>query len=55
MGQNLFEELHNKKQQLIALIGKAVQYGWIDSVREKQLLNKIECIFRSIPVHISGV
>lgn len=42
MGQNLFEELHNKKQQLIYLINKAVQYGWIDSDREKQLLDKIK-------------
>ena len=42
MGQNLFEELHNKKQQLIALINKAVQYNWIDSDKEKQLLDKIE-------------
>ena len=42
MGQNLFEELHNKKQQLITLIRKAVQYHWIDADREKQLLDKIE-------------
>lgn len=42
MGQNLFEELHNKKQQLIILIKKVVQYHWIDADREKQLLDKIE-------------
>lgn len=42
MGQNLFEELHNKKQQLITLIKKVVQYHWIDADREKQLLDKIE-------------
>lgn len=42
MGQNLFEELHNKKQQLITLINKAVKYHWIDSDREKQLLDKVE-------------
>ena len=42
MRQNLFEELHNKKQQLITLIKKAVQYHWIDADREKQLLDKIE-------------
>ena len=42
MEQNLFEELHNKKQQLVALINKAVKYHWIDSDREKQLLDKIE-------------
>lgn len=42
MGQNLFEELHNKKQQLITLIKKVVQYHWIDADGEKQLLDKIE-------------
>ena len=42
MEQNLFEELHNKKEQLINLIKKSVQYHWIDADREKQLLDKIE-------------
>ena len=29
MSQNIFEELQNKKQKLIALAQKASEYGWI--------------------------
>ncbi|MBQ0074184.1 MAG: dynamin family protein [Prevotella sp.] len=41
MGQNLFEELQEKKQKLLSLAAKAKEYGWIDASREKEIVDKL--------------
>lgn len=41
MEQNLFEELQSKKQQLVKMAAKANEYGWIDSNRKEEIINKI--------------
>lgn len=41
MGQNLFEELQEKKQKLLSLATKAKEYGWIDATREKEIVDKL--------------
>ena len=41
MEQNLFEELQEKKSKLITLATKARKFGWIDSVREKEIIDKL--------------
>ena len=41
MEQNLFEELQAKKQQLINIAQKAAEYGWIDTIRKKEIIDKI--------------
>lgn len=42
MAQNLFEELQDKKQQLIAQLNKATEFGWISPERQKWYLNKLQ-------------
>ncbi len=42
MAQNLFEELQGKKQQLIAQLNKATEFGWISPERQKEYLNKLQ-------------
>lgn len=42
MAQNLFEELQDKKQQLIAQLNKATEFGWISQERQKEYLNKLQ-------------
>lgn len=42
MTQNLFEELQEKKQQLIAKTQKATEFGWITPERQKEILEKLE-------------
>ncbi len=41
MSNNLFEELQQKKQQLLTLTSKAKEFGWIDSTREKDIIDRI--------------
>lgn len=41
MGHNLFEELQEKKQKLLSLAAKAKEFGWIDSIREKEIVDKL--------------
>lgn len=41
MGQNLFEELQEKKRKLLSLATKAKEYGWIDASREKEIVDKL--------------
>lgn len=41
MENNLFEELQQKKQQLIGMAEKATEYGWIDTARKEEIINKI--------------
>lgn len=41
MENNLFEELQQKKQQIIGMAEKAAEYGWIDSTRKEEIINKI--------------
>lgn len=41
MEQNLFEELQGKKQRLIEMAKKAAEYGWIDTTRKDEIVNKI--------------
>ena len=41
MENNLFEELQQKKQRLIGMAEKAAEYGWIDSARKEEIINKI--------------
>mgnify|MGYP002626972012 FL=1 len=41
MEQNLFEELQSKKQRLIEMAKKATEYGWIDTARKDEIVNKI--------------
>lgn len=38
---NLFEELQEKKKNLLSLAMKAKEYGWIDSSTEKEIIDKI--------------
>lgn len=42
MAKNIFEELQEKKQSLIALATKAMENGWIDEQRLKDILSKIQ-------------
>lgn len=42
MENNLFEELQQKKQQIIGMAEKAAEYGWIDSTRKEEIINKIK-------------
>lgn len=41
MENNLFEELQQKKKQIIGMAEKAAEYGWIDSIRKEEIINKI--------------
>lgn len=41
MENNFFEELQQKKQRLIGMAEKAAKYGWIDSARKEEIINKI--------------
>lgn len=38
---NMFEELQEKKKNLISLANKAKEFGWIDANREKEIVDKI--------------
>lgn len=42
MAQNLFEELQERKQQLVAMIEQATKYGWIPAEQQKEMLTKLE-------------
>lgn len=42
MAQNLFEELQERKQKLIAKTQKATEFGWITPERQKEILEKLE-------------
>lgn len=41
MAQNIFEELQVKKQRLVELAEKAVNFGWITQERYMEMVNKI--------------
>lgn len=41
MSKNIFEELQEKKSKLILLANKAKDFGWIDSAREKEIIDKL--------------
>lgn len=41
MENNFFEELQQKKQRLIGMAKRAAEYGWIDSARKEEIINKI--------------
>ena len=42
MAQNIFEELLEKKQKMVALINKAAEFGWINADEQKAYLSKLE-------------
>lgn len=42
MEQNIFEELQLKKQNMITILSKAEEFGWIDENEKKEYLSKIE-------------
>ena len=42
MAQNLFEELQERKQQLVAMIEQATKFGWIPAEQQKEMLTKLE-------------
>lgn len=42
MAQNLFEQLQEKKARLVEQTKKAKEFGWIDAIREKEILDKID-------------
>lgn len=42
MTRNLFEEINEKKQQLVAMIAKAAEFGWIPAEQQKEMLTKLE-------------
>lgn len=42
MSQNLFEELQNKKEGLIKMAAKAVEYGWITQERYQEIVTKLD-------------
>lgn len=42
MTQNIFEELLDKKQKMVALINKAGEFGWINADEQKAYLSKLE-------------
>jgi predicted GTPase len=41
MGKNLFEEMQEKKKNLLSLARKAKEFGWIDEAEEKSIVNKL--------------
>ncbi|MBQ0022195.1 MAG: dynamin family protein [Prevotellaceae bacterium] len=41
MAQNMFEELQEKKKNLLYLANKAKEFGWIDANREKEIVDKL--------------
>lgn len=42
MEKNIFEELHDQKQQLRASIQKAKEFGWITAERQQEMLVKLD-------------
>lgn len=42
MTHNLFEEINEKKQQLVAMITKAAEFGWIPVDQQRGMLTKLE-------------
>lgn len=42
MTHNLFEEINEKKQQLVAMITKAAEFGWIPVDHQRGMLTKLE-------------
>lgn len=42
MAQNLFEQLQEKKARLVEHTKRAKEFGWIDTQREKEILEKID-------------
>lgn len=42
MNKNIFQELQEKKQALIGLAKKATDFEWIDSVRQKEIIDNID-------------
>ena len=41
MEQNIFQELQEKKKNLLTLISKAESFGWIDNTRAKEITKKL--------------
>jgi predicted GTPase len=41
MGKNLFEEIQEKKSNLLSLAKKAKAFGWIDEAEEKNIIDKL--------------
>ena len=41
MAQNLFEEFQEKKNNLVEMVRKAVEYGWITSEHSREIINKL--------------
>ena len=42
MSQNLFEELQSKKEGLVKMATKAVEYGWISQERFQEIITKLD-------------
>lgn len=42
MSQNLFEELQSKKEGLVKMASKAVEYGWITQERFQEIVTKLD-------------
>jgi len=42
MSQNLFEELQSKKEGLVKMAAKAVEYGWISQERYQEIITKLD-------------
>ena len=42
MSQNLFEELQIKKEGLVKMAAKAVEYGWISQERYQEIITKLD-------------
>ena len=41
MTENIFKEIYQKKQNLISILHKTAEFGWIDSKKEQEIINKI--------------
>ena len=42
MAQNFFEELHNKKQEILNIVNKAVEFHWIKEDDKNAILKKLD-------------
>lgn len=42
MAQNFFEELHNKKQEILNIVSKAVEFHWIKEDDKNAILKKLD-------------
>lgn len=42
MTKNLFEEFQERKKNLMKIVAKAVEFGWITSERSREIINKLD-------------